>query len=137
MIYLGRYLYRGVLPEKNIVACEKGQVSYRYQESSSGQWRYKTVSGVDFLWRLLQHVLPKHFRRARNFGFLHPNSKRLIQVLQLLFKIDPHRWLAIPRKRPAIRCPCCNEEMIFTGFRIPRMDYRRCQPRLDKGVAID
>ncbi len=136
LIYLGRYLYRGVLPEKNIVACEKGQVTYRYQESSSGQWRYQTVPGVEFLWRLLRHVLPKHFRRARNFGFLHPNSKRLIQVLQLLFKIDPLRWLAIPRKRPALRCPCCNETMVFTGFRIPRMDYRRCQPRLDKGVPI-
>ena len=23
---------------------------------------------------VLQHVLPKGFRRARNYGFLHPNS---------------------------------------------------------------
>lgn len=23
-------------------------------------------------WLILQHALPKHFRRARNFGFLHP-----------------------------------------------------------------
>ena len=49
----------------------------------------RTVSGADFLWLMLQHVLPKGFRRARNFGFLHPNCKRLIALLQLLLKFDP------------------------------------------------
>ncbi len=137
LVYLGRYLYRGVLPEKDIIACENGQVTYRYRESQSGEWRYKTLPGAEFLWRLLQHILPKHFRRARNFGFLHPNSKRLIQVIQLLFKIDPNLWLAIPQKRPAVRCPCCHEEMKFTRFRMPRMDYRRGQLLSDKGVCID
>lgn len=33
---------------------------------------------------MLQHVLPKGFRRARNYGFLHPNSKRLTALLRLL-----------------------------------------------------
>jgi predicted DNA-binding transcriptional regulator YafY len=32
-------------------------------------------------------VLPKGFRRARNFGFLHPNSKGLIALLQVVLKI--------------------------------------------------
>ncbi|MBK8919489.1 MAG: BrnT family toxin [Betaproteobacteria bacterium] len=27
---------------------------------------------------MLQHVLPKGFRRARNYGFLQPNKKRLM-----------------------------------------------------------
>ncbi len=35
----------------------------------------RRVSGAQFLWLVLQHVLPKGFRRARNFGFLHPNCK--------------------------------------------------------------
>ena len=29
---------------------------------------------------MLQHVLPNGFRCARNFGFLHPNCKRLIAL---------------------------------------------------------
>ena len=29
-------------------------------------------------------MLPKGFRRARNYGFLYPNSKRLIALLRLL-----------------------------------------------------
>ena len=43
---------------------------------------------------MLQHVLPKGFRRARNFGFLHPNCKRLIALLHLLLKFDPGQALA-------------------------------------------
>jgi hypothetical protein len=89
LVYLGRYLYRGVLPEKDILACEQGQVTFRYQNSKTRKMETRTLAGADFLWLLLQHVLPKGFRRARNFGFLHPNSKRLIQLLHVLFKLAP------------------------------------------------
>ena len=40
---------------------------------------------------MLQHVLPKGFRRARNFGFLHPNRKRLIALLHVLLKFVPYQ----------------------------------------------
>jgi hypothetical protein len=33
LIYLGRYLYRGVIAEKDIVACDNAQVSFRYPPS--------------------------------------------------------------------------------------------------------
>jgi hypothetical protein len=35
--YLSRYLYRGVLPERNILREEAGQVTFRYRDSQSGQ----------------------------------------------------------------------------------------------------
>jgi len=78
LIYLGRYLYRGVIAEKDIVACDNGQVRFRYHNAKTAWMKQRTVSGTHFLWLVLQHVLPKGFRRARNFGFLHPNCKRLI-----------------------------------------------------------
>jgi hypothetical protein len=31
LIYLGRYLYRSVIREKDIVSCKDGLVSFRYQ----------------------------------------------------------------------------------------------------------
>jgi hypothetical protein len=71
LIYLGRYLYKGVIKEKDIVACENGKVTFRYQDSKTRKTVYKTVSGAHFLWLILRHALPKGFRRARNFGFLH------------------------------------------------------------------
>ena len=83
LVYLGRYLYRGVIQEKDILRCENGQVTYRWRDSKTKKMQTRTVSGAQFLWLVLQHVLPKGFRRARNYGFSHPNSKRLIALLRL------------------------------------------------------
>jgi hypothetical protein len=118
LVYLGRYLYRGVIQEKDIITCEHGNVTFRYQNSKTKQFESKTVTGKAFLWRLLQHVLPKGFRRARNFGFLHPNSKQLIQILQLICKLDPNRALAWIRKRPPMLCSCCGGMMTIIKTRI-------------------
>ena len=122
LVYLGRYLYRGVLREKDILSCKNGQVTFRYQNSKSRRREIRTLPGADFLWLLLRHVLPKGFRRSRNFGFLHPNSKRLIQLIQLLLKFNPAIGLARVRPRPAILCPCCGGvmEIVRTRIRSPQ-----------------
>ena len=59
LVYLGRYLYKGVIQEKDIIACENAQVTFRYQDSKTKQMAFRTVSGARFLWLILQHVLPK------------------------------------------------------------------------------
>jgi hypothetical protein len=118
LVYLGRYLYKGVIQENDIVDCENGQVTFRYRDSKTKRSEYRTVSGATFLWLILQHVLPKGFRRARNFGFLHPNSKRLIAVLQYLLGFDPNRALAWIKKRPQLSCPCCGAVMNIVRTRI-------------------
>jgi hypothetical protein len=119
LVYLGRYLYRGVIQEKDIVSSEEGCVTYRFQNSKTKKMEYRTVTGAEFLWLLVQHVLPKGFRRARNFGFLHPNSKRLIQVVQLISKLDPNRALAWLKERPKMICSCCGGVMKIIKTRIP------------------
>ncbi len=118
LIYLGRYLYRGVIREKDIVACNDGQVSFRYHNAKTGKMELRTVSGAHFLWLVLQHVLPKGFRRARNFGFLHANCKRLITLLHVLLKFDPGRAAAWIKQRPAILCACCGAVMKIVRTRI-------------------
>jgi len=59
------------------------------------------------LWLILLHVLPKGFRRTRNFGFLHSNSKRVLELLQHLLKLNPVKALIGLARRPQIKCPCC------------------------------
>jgi hypothetical protein len=113
LIYLGRYLYRGVIAEKDIVACDNAQVSFRYRDAKTGQMERRTVSGAHFLWLVLQHVLPKGFRRARNFGFLHPNCKRLIALLHVILKLAPGRSLAWFKERAPILCACCGAMMVI------------------------
>ena len=115
LVYLGRYLYRGVIQERDIIACESGQVTYRWRDSKTKKTALRTVRGATFLWLVLQHVLPKGFRRSRNFGFLHPNSKRLISLLTLLvFKLPP-----VPATpRPQLLCTCCGAPILVVRRRI-------------------
>ncbi len=119
LVYLGRYLYKGVIREKDIVACENARVTFQYRNSKTKRMETRTVSGAKFLWLILRHVLPKGFRRARNFGFLHPNSKRLIALLQYLLGFDPSRALAWVKKRPQLSCRCCGAVMNIVRTRIP------------------
>lgn len=118
LIYLGRYLYRGVIREMDIVSCKDGLVCFRYCNAKTGRMELRTVSGADFLWLVLQHVLPKGFRRARNFGFLHPNCKRLIAVLQVVLKFAPDLSMAWIKVRAPILCSCCGAVMVIVKTRI-------------------
>ena len=118
LIYLGRYLYRGVIAEKDILACAAGQVSFRYRNGKTVKLERRPVSGAQFLWLVLQHVLPKGFRRARNFGFLHPNCKRLIALLHVLLRCAPGRAAAWVKQRAPILCACCGAVMMIVRTRI-------------------
>ena len=115
IIYLGRYLYRGVIREKDILKVENGKVTFRYINSETKQSETREVTGAKFLRLLMQHVLPKGFRRSRNYGFLHPNSKLLkqIQLITQVFILP-----AKPKERAKINCPCCGGEMQIVQTRI-------------------
>jgi Putative transposase/Transposase zinc-binding domain len=118
LIYLGRYLYRGVVQEKDIIKCDQHHVTFRYRDSTTNKMVLRTVTGATFLWLLLQHVLPKGFRRARNYGFLHPNSKRLISLLKLLvFKVIA-TVSAPPTPRTQLICRCCGSPMAIIRRRV-------------------
>ena len=114
--YLSRYLYRGVISENNIVSNRNGDVTFKYVESRTGNTRYRTLKGEDFLWLVLQHVLPKGFRRVRDYGFLHGNAKKLLSLVQMVLQvlIEAHA----PR-RPVFKCPKCNAPMKIMAFRGP------------------
>jgi len=113
--YLSRYLYRGVISEKNIISNQDGKVTFKYINSSTGDTQYRTLKGEDFLYLIMQHVLPKGFRRVRDYGFLHGNAKKLLSLIQLIL----HIFIKIikQRPRPVFKCPCCKSPMIIMGFR--------------------
>ena len=115
--YLGRYLYRGVIREADILACRDGEVTFRYRDATSGKHLRRTLPGAQFLWLVLLHVMPKGFRRARNYGFLHPNSKALIALIQVLLAAAPPPIIDAPVRAP-ITCPCCGAPMVIVRTRI-------------------
>ncbi len=107
--YLSRYLYRGVIAENNIVSNRDGNVTFKYVESRTGKTLYRTGKAEDFLWLVLQHVLPKGFRRARDYGFLHGNAKKLLSLVQLVLQVLIQACAI--RSRPTFRCPICQATM--------------------------
>lgn len=130
LVYLGRYLYRGVIRETDILECSPTHVRFRFRNSKTKRFDERQLPGADFLWLVLQHVLPKGFRRARSFGFLHPNCKRLIAVVHLVLKVALIPASARVRERPAYACPCCGAPM-----RIVRTRVRDAVPRDGPGTT--
>ncbi len=111
--YLSRYLYRGVIAEKNIIADDGQSVTFSYTDNT-GKHRTRTLAGEDFLSLVFQHVLPKGFRRVRDYGFLHPNAKAILHLIQqvLCTQIpEPEN-----RPRPDYRCHHCQSPMCITVF---------------------
>lgn len=119
LIYLGRYLYKGVIQEKDILKCENGEVTFRYTNSKTKTTETKTVKGEYFLWLLMQHVLPRGFRKVRSYGFLHPCSKNLIQLLQLILHFNPVQMYKKIREKAGIVCKCCGAKMKILRTMIP------------------
>ena len=84
-------------------------IDLRYKNSTTKQYQTLTEPVVEFLWRVIQHVLPKGFRRVRDYGFLHGNAKRTLQRIQLMLKVR----LSPPtiRKLTQKCCPHCNGKL--------------------------
>ena len=85
--YLARYTHRVAIANQGIVAAEHGRVSFRWKSYANGSvQRIMTLTAVQFLQRFLLHVLPKHFVRIRQYGFLanrirHDKLERIRQLL--------------------------------------------------------
>jgi hypothetical protein len=124
LIYLCRYLYRGVLSERDIVACDQNSVSFRYLEAKTGQTQTRTLDGADFLWLLLQHVLPRGFRRVRDFGLLHHRRKILLQRIQCLLHMRLPPPAAKQPPKPLL-CKHCGAPM------------RRGMTGMSRALALD
>ena len=107
--YLSRYLYRGVIGENNIVSNQDGNITFKYVESRTGKTLHRTIKGQDFIWLVLQHVLPKGFRRVRDYGFLHGKAKKLLSLVQLILQVLIQA--CAPRPRPVFHCPMCQAPM--------------------------
>lgn len=112
--YLSRYLYRGVLLDSQLVHNDGTRVTFRYKDSQTKKTKTRTLKGEQLIRLLLLHVLPKGFRRARDFGFLHGNARQKLRLLQYVLRIV---ILPAPSRRKArINCPCCKTGVRITAF---------------------
>ncbi len=113
-----------MLPEKNIIADRDGKVSFCYQDNK-GNRQVRTLPGEEFHWLLLKHVLPRRFRRVRDFGILHTNAKRLIQLLQLTLQMRLPPPDPMPPRSPVL-CERCGKVMTILARMVEPSLHRLC-----------
>jgi hypothetical protein len=71
LAYLGRYTHRIAITNERILACENGEVRFRWRDYVHGnKVKVMRLPVEEFIRRLLLHVLPKGFQRIRHYGLL-------------------------------------------------------------------
>jgi hypothetical protein len=105
-----------VLPEKNILQDQDGIVTFKTVDNE-GTELIQSMPGAELLWLLLRHVLPKRFRRVRDFGLLHGNAKAVVRLLQMLLNLIPDHPIATDNKQPMV-CPECGGLMRIIAVRV-------------------
>jgi Putative transposase/Transposase zinc-binding domain len=67
--YLARYTHRVAISNSRLLDFEDGFVRFRYKDYAHGnRQRVMSLSAVEFVRRLLLHVLPRGFVRIRHYG---------------------------------------------------------------------
>jgi len=111
--YLAAYLCRPPLHESQIECWDQQSVTFRYRDNRGVAHR-ATVSGAEFVRRVLQHVLPKSFQRVRHYGWRAAAAtakwERIVALLD--WRVPALAPLA---PGPAPVCPGCGKRMVLIG----------------------
>ncbi len=85
--YLARYTHRVAISNSRLVEYKDKEVHFRWKDYRDGN-KVKTMklNGIEFIRRILLHVLPSGFVRIRHYGFLsnRNRSNNLDQCRRLL-----------------------------------------------------
>lgn len=129
--YLSRYLYRGVISNKNIIEDDGNEVTFRYTESKTEEVKTRTLPGEEFMALVLQHTLPRGFRRARDYGFLHGNAKHLLKTIQYILCVETPRPSS--RKKATFACKKCKGTMRVVAVIPPKKSIKM---NVDPGFSL-
>jgi hypothetical protein len=115
--YLGRYVHRIAITNNRILADNNGKITFKYQNSGTGEWKKMTLPAHEFMRRFLQHVLPRGFHKIRYYGFLTPKYKQTVYSLKLILETS--------RRKTADKSEVSDKNHY----------YRRC-PKCKSGIMV-
>jgi len=131
--YIGRYLARPAIAEYRIENYDGESVHYWYEDHKTGKRVDKKVPVYKFIFEILQHVPPKHFRMVGRYGLYSRRSHRKAQQILSLhaFMRTKQIELLLNKKRnkktyrqrmiesfetDPFECPHCHREMDLVGI---------------------
>lgn len=131
--YLGRYSHRVAISNARILKVTDTHVTFKWcNRKDNYKSETQTITGVDFLKRFVEHIVPPHFRRIRHLGFLSARNKsKCLELLRKDLKVTFHK-LKLSRaqvlemkfgKRSCLSCKDCGGELAlilsYPGKRAP------------------
>jgi hypothetical protein len=132
--YLGRYTHKVAISNHRILSIDESGVKFRYLDYRDNLQKQMKLSGVEFLRRFCQHILPKGFVRIRYYGLLSATKREQLRLLQKKFGIhtpekkEKKDWKQICREHLSYDpdlCPHCKQGKMVT---IERFDPGRGPP---------
>jgi hypothetical protein len=120
--YLARYSHRVAITNYRIKNIADGKVTIQYKDYTDGvKKKTMNLQGIEFLRRFCLHILPKGFRKVRQYGFLSNGSKAkalaaakiaLGEKIKVLLTKKERKDLAITRLfqgKSDDQCPYCKK----------------------------
>lgn len=112
--YLGRYTHRVGISDSRILDIAGDSVTFKRRGQEPA-----TIPGVEFLRRLLLHVLPPGFRKIRHYGLYAPAAvnttlERARAQLPRVGVLAPVEPPPRPEERPPRPCPICKVGFLHT-----------------------
>lgn len=126
--YLGRYVFRVAISNSRLEQVQNGEVTFRYRDNQTHALRRVTLSGVEFLQRFLQHVLPPGCTKVRYYGLWSSTCRTHLAHARTLLGGSPVRAPDDPVAGPGPDVPAAGPP------RSPRCPH--CQGRTLVVVAI-
>lgn len=118
MEYLGRYSHKVAISNHRLMRVDETGVQFTYRDYRDNRKKQMKLSGVEFLRRFSQHILPKGFVRIRHYGLLSSGKRPQLRQLQQAFgvqateKKERKDWKQLSREHlgydPDV-CPVCRQ----------------------------
>ena len=123
--YLAKYVVSPPISVRRIKKYDGKSVRYWYRDHKTGQIEHQTLPAIQFIARMVQHILPKGFQRIRYYG-LHGNVRyqeireRIAQTIAT--DVEPRGYRVLPAKpfqqrffesfgKDPLLCPKCGSDM--------------------------
>jgi Putative transposase/Transposase zinc-binding domain len=136
--YLARYTHRVAISNARLLDFEDGMVRFRYKDYAHGnRQRVMTLTSLEFVRRLLLHVLPTGLQRIRHYGILanRHRHEKLTVCRRLLgsasaAETDPSEETRETRESPSSIaptrvCPVCGAGRMIVIKELPPMPAGR------------
>lgn len=128
--YLGRYTHRIAISNQRILSIQDNQVHFIAKDYRDNATVKKVkLSGVEFLRRFIQHVLPKGFMRIRRYGIYNATTKRNLELqftsktidIEVLIEEKKKEILLEQQRLKANCCPFCKKGRMIVVEDLPRI----------------